>query len=192
MEKEFWEKRYETHQTGWDLGQASPPLMELMKKITNKDAKILIPGCGSAHEAKALMELGFSNLWLIDISEKAVQQIQSQLPHFPSDHLICADFFEWEEKDFDVILEQTFFCAILPESRTRYAQNMHQKLKSGGILQGVLFDREFVGGPPFGGSAQDYEKIFKPYFDFILWESCPCSIPPRANTELWFQLKRKD
>jgi hypothetical protein len=69
---------------------------------------------------------------------------------------------------------------------------MHQKLKSGGILQGVLFDREFDGGPPFGGSAQDYEKIFKPYFDFILWESCPCSIPPRANTELWFQLKRKD
>ena len=31
MEKEFWENRYENQQTGWDLGQASPPLMELME-----------------------------------------------------------------------------------------------------------------------------------------------------------------
>ncbi len=192
MEKEFWENRYESQQTGWDLGQPSPPLMELMKTTHQKDAKILIPGCGSAHEAKALMNMGFNQVWLIDISEHAVEQIRKKLTEFPQKHLICEDFFHWKEGDFDIILEQTFFCAIPPVMRENYAKTMHQKLKPGGILQGVLFNREFEGGPPFGGHEADYKKIFEPYFHFILWESCPCSIPPRANSELWFQLKRKD
>ena len=191
MEKEFWNNRYQNQQTGWDLGESSPPLMQLMKTVTNKNAKILIPGCGSAHEAKDLMDLGFNNLWLIDISEHAIRNIQNQMPNFPKEKLVCEDFFEWEENNFDIILEQTFFCAIQPSWREKYVQNMSNKLKVGGILKGVLFNREFEGGPPFGGNEEEYKKLFEPYFDFILWESCPCSIQPRDKSELWFQLKRK-
>jgi len=191
MEKEFWENRYENNQTGWDLGQVSPPLLELMKSITNKDAKILIPGCGSAHEALALLELGYSNIWLLDISENAVNQLKKNNPQIAPERIVCADFFECEEKEFDIILEQTFFCAIPPIMREKYAKTMSEKLKKGGILQGLLFNRDFEGGPPFGGNEKEYKLLFEPYFDFILWEKCPCSLAPRANTELWFQLKQK-
>lgn len=190
-DKLFWKNRYQQNQTGWDLGQPSQPLMELMKSCSDFGAKILIPGCGNGYEAAALWELGFKHIWMVDIAEEAIESMRNRMPQFPHNQLVCADFFKWNEQHFDVVLEQTFFCAIDPQLRQSYADEMSRKIKSGGMLMGVFFNRTFDGGPPFGGNEKEYEAYFSPYFDFILWEECPCSVPPRAGTEWWFQLRRK-
>ena len=56
-----WEKRYRESETGWDLGSISTPLKEYFDQLEDKEIKVLIPGCGNAHEASYLHELGFKN-----------------------------------------------------------------------------------------------------------------------------------
>lgn len=59
-DSEFWEDRWASEQTGWDIGSAAPALVEYFKTIKNRDAFILIPGCGNAYEAEWLVENGYS------------------------------------------------------------------------------------------------------------------------------------
>ena len=62
QEQSFWEQRWKEAQTGWDLGAASPALMSYAQSRSERAAKILIPGCGSAWEAAALIDLGYTIL----------------------------------------------------------------------------------------------------------------------------------
>ncbi|WP_412783757.1 hypothetical protein, partial [Aeromonas sanarellii] len=72
-------------------------------------------------------------------------------PNYES-HLIENDFFELDDK-FDLILEQTFFCALDPELRNQYATKMYNLLNTNGKIAGLLFNFPLTNeGPPFGGS----------------------------------------
>ncbi|EIM73093.1 Thiopurine S-methyltransferase (TPMT) [Nitritalea halalkaliphila LW7] len=65
---------------------------------------------------------------------------------------------------------------------------MKELLAPGGQLVGVLFNRYFEKeGPPFGGEAEEYEKLFSPHFGRFVQESCYNSIGPRAGSELFFR-----
>lgn len=189
--KEFWEKRYQDNDTGWDAGTITPPLRELADSIADKNAAILIPGCGNAHEAAYLLEKGFTNITLIDIAEDACKRIEATLGDYlrKSVHVICGDFFE-QEGLYDIILEQTFFCAINPTLRKSYAAHMFRLLKPGGMLAGVLFNRDFEGGPPFGGHESEYRELFSRQFIIEKMEPCTNSIAPRAGAELLIQLRK--
>lgn len=68
LDKTYWEQRYQNGETGWDIGYASPQIIDYFNSINTKEASILIPGCGNAHEAKELLKLGFTNISLIDIA----------------------------------------------------------------------------------------------------------------------------
>jgi methyl halide transferase len=112
-------------------------------------------------------------------------------PGFPANQLICGDFFKLEQRDFDYVVEQTFFCAILPEMRPDYAQKMSEILKEGGKLVGLLFgealdlDRD---GPPFGGNREEYMDYFTPHFRIVKMEECKNSIKPREGSELFIEI----
>ncbi|HMR44032.1 MAG TPA: hypothetical protein PKC40_09370, partial [Saprospiraceae bacterium] len=89
----------------------------------------------------------------------------------------------------DLILEQTFFCAIDPAQRRRYAQKSFELLNSGGRLAGVLFASHFEKpGPPFGGGAAEYRRIFEEFFIIQKLEPAYNSIAPRAGNELFIEL----
>ena len=47
----FWNNQYNANTTNWDLGEVSPPLKEYIDQLTNKNLRILIPGCGNTYEA---------------------------------------------------------------------------------------------------------------------------------------------
>jgi thiopurine S-methyltransferase len=66
---------------------------------------------------------------------------------------------------------------------------MKSLLAIGGRLAGVLFNRDFDGGPPFGGSDVEYRNLFSKYFSIKTLETCYNSILPRQNTESFFILK---
>jgi SAM-dependent methyltransferase len=190
--REYWNNQYLAQQTGWDLGVVSPPLKHYIDQLQNKNIKILIPGCGNTYEADYLLEKGFTDITVIDIAPALVEQLKNKYAHSKAVKVVLGDFFEYEGQ-FDLILEQTFFCAIEPSLRSSYVKKMHQLLSTGGILAGVLFDREFEQqGPPFGGCKCQYEPMFAPFFDFLHFEPCRNSFPARAGTELFIQIKRKD
>lgn len=187
---DFWESRYINQQTGWDLGTVSPPLKSYFDQLENKELRILIPGAGNAYEAEYLHQKGFKNVFVVDLVKKTLDDFQDRNPDFPSEHLICVDFFELNQS-FDLIIEQTFFCAISPSLRQAYAQKMNDLLVSKGKLVGLLFNRSFEGGPPFGGSKTEYLEYFNPYFFQIEMEECYNSIPPRQGTELFIKLVKE-
>lgn len=201
LNEEFWTQRWNTGTTRWDMGHASPPLTKYMEQIGDKDLRILVPGAGSGHEAEWLWNHGFYNTVVIDIAAPALRTLRSRVPDFPAAQLIHGDFFD-HAGTYDLILEQTFFCAIDPRLRPSYVQKMHELLAPNGTLAGLLFDFPLeVGmpgrppeapiGPPFGGSAEEYRGLFAPFFHIHTLAPCYNSIPPRAGHELFFILKQK-
>jgi thiopurine S-methyltransferase len=191
LSKEYWQNRYHEHQIGWDAGKITTPIKEYFDTITDKSLKILIPGCGNAHEAAYLFQQGFTNLYLCDWAQAPLDDFAEEHPKFSKEHLICADFFFLEEKDFDYVVEQTFFCAIDPSLRPKYAQKMAEILKESGQLVGLLFGKELgMEGPPFGGDKAEYLSYFEPHFSTVKIEPCTNSIPPRLGSELFIEIQK--
>jgi len=187
----YWDKQYESNSTGWDLGEVSPPIKEYIDQIQNKNCRILIPGCGNTYEADYLLQQHFINITIIDIAPTLVEKLKNKYADNPNIHIILGDFIT-HDGQYDLIIEQTFFCAINPSLRESYIKKMSELLAPNGKLMGVLFDRTFeMEGPPFGGNQVEYKKLFQTNFDFIHFMPCHNSYHKRANTELFILLKKK-
>lgn len=191
LDEKYWENRYQQKETGWDIGKVSTPLKEYFDQITNKNQHILIPGCGRAYEVAYLFENRFSNIFAADIAQSAKKDFFSRVPQFPLENWMSKGFFEIQEK-FDLIIEQTFFCALEPKWREDYVKKMHELLNPHGKLVGLLFEEvPNPVGPPFGGSKNEYLTLFEPYFKILKMEKCYNSIEPRKGRELFFILEKK-
>jgi len=186
-----WNELYKVGDTGWDVGKMSTPLKNYTEQLENKDIRILIPGCGNGHEVQYLYkELGFTEVYVIDISELAIEKLRLNLPNVNPDKLICGDFFSFSGQ-FDLILEQTFFCAIRPWRRWEYANKMNDLLKPGGKLVGLMFSEEFDReGPPFGGRIDEYKRYFSTEWKINTMETCYNSIEARAGRELFINIEK--
>lgn len=186
----YWDKQYQNNETGWDLNGVSPPLKAFIDTLTDKAMFVLIPGCGNAYEAEYLLDKGFTNVTLIDISSTLVDRLKEKFAGRPI-QVIHADFFDHQGK-YDLILEQTFFCAIDPSLRARYANKCFSLLNEGGRVAGLMFGIEFEkAGPPFGGKKEDYMKLFEPLFNLIQFDICRNSIKPRMGNELFIEMQKK-
>lgn len=191
LDESFWDNKYKSEQTGWDIGYISTPLKEYFDQLTNKDLKILIPGGGNSYEAEYLHNLGFKNVYVVDISPTALFNFQKRIPNFPSKQLINANFFELNDT-FDLIIEQTFFCAINPDLRPEYASKMNDLLLTNGKLVGLFFNIPlFEDRPPFGGSKKEYISYFELYFKLDIFETSYNSVLERRNNELFIKFIKK-
>ncbi|MCJ0742830.1 methyltransferase domain-containing protein [Pedobacter montanisoli] len=191
LNQDYWQDRWQNKQTRWDIGYASPAITTYIEQYQNKNAAILIPGCGNAYEAEFLVKNGFTNITLIDIAPKAVEILKEKFSAYPTVKIICEDFFK-HEGNYDLIIEQTFFCAIKSNDRKAYAQKSAELLNPEGKLIGLLFNRMFAHeGPPYGGQEVEYRNIFSPYFEIQTMELCYNSIEARKGTELFVILKKK-
>jgi|SRR5690625_1034615 len=188
----FWDQKYISGKTGWDIGYVSTPIKEYADQLKNKDLKILIPGSGNSYEAEYLFKTGFTNVFVADISTYPLKNFQQRVPDFPKNHLLHIDFFDIQQQ-FDLIFEQTFFCALHPSRRKDYVNQIHQLLKPQGKLVGLLFKFPLnpESGPPYGGDFVEYQELFSAKFDIEIMETAKNSIPPRMNNELFIKMRRK-
>lgn len=187
----YWQGRWEEQQTGWDIGYASPPITEYFTTI-DRDARILIPGCGNGWEGQHLFEQGFRNITLLDLAPAAVELMKHRMPDAPAEMIQHGDFFE-HTGSYDYIVEQTFFCALHPSQRQDYIEKANELLTADGKLVGVLFDTHFgFDHPPFGGSKSEYEPLFEHHFELLHFERCSNSIGPRQGRELFIECKPKE
>lgn len=191
LKKNYWENNYKNNQIGWDIGYASPPITNYMDQLTDKNISVLIPGAGNAYEADYLFQQGFKNITVLDIASQPLENLQKRMPLFPESHLIQDDFFK-HQKSYDLIIEQTFYCAISPKQRSDYADKIYDLLNKGGKLVGLLFDFPLTEeGPPFGGSLQEYKNTFSDKFDIRVLERSFNSIKPRLGRELFIIFEKK-
>ncbi len=188
----YWQERWLQQQTGWDLGGPSAPLVTYLSQIPvekRQTLRILMPGCGNGYEAIWMAQNGFEAVTMLDIAQAAVDLMEKRSTAELTagevhPQVVCSDFFEFMGQ-FDLILEQTFFCALDPSLREKYVSKMYELLAPGGKLAGVLFDCTFPAGPPFGGDRTTYTTLFSPFFHLHTFDACHNSVAPRAGTELF-------
>ena len=194
-EQAYWTKRYQEKQTGWDIGYPSTPIKAYIDQLDDKNISILIPGAGNGYEAEYLLNQGFKNVSVMDISEFPLEQFQERNPDFPKKQLILEDFFQ-HQSQYDLILEQTFFCSFVPTDKNRnaYAKQMYKLIKPNGKLVGLWFDFPLTADlekRPFGGDKNLYLSYLNPFFTTVTFKRCYNSIPPRKGNELFGIFKKK-
>ena len=139
LNQTYWDQRYQNNTTGWDTGIPSPALVQYAENFSF-DTPILIPGAGRAHEAIFLSNQGFTNITVCDLAPTPLLQIERREKRNPI-QLIQGNFFDLNST-YDLILEQTFFCAISPSLRSDYVRKMHELLNKEDSLYNKLWTRQ--------------------------------------------------
>lgn len=190
LNKEYWEKRYKSATTNWDIGEISTPLKAYIDQLKDKNSRILIPGAGNAYELDYLIENGFQNVFVLDYAKHPLDAIIKRNKSLKK-HLIHDNFFN-HTGTYDLIIEQTFFCALQPSLRPNYVDKMYDLLSKKGKISGLLFNFPLTKeGPPFGGSQEEYINLFSNTFSIKTLDNAYNSIKPRVNKELFFTFEKK-
>lgn len=191
LDKNYWEGRYMNDDAPWDASGVTTPIKDFIDTLTDKNLTILVPGAGNGHEFEYLVNNGFTNVYMLDIAEQPLKNAAGRMPQVTADRFIFGDFFQ-HEAQYDLVIEQTFFCALSPELRDAYVTQMHRLLKPGGTLAGLMFNFPLTeAGPPFGGSHEEYTARFSPYFNIRKMEPAHNSIKPRDGRELFVIFEKK-
>ncbi len=193
-----WNARWEEGDTPWEKGYAAPPLMELLEGplgIVFRDAKVLVPGCGSGHDVRALARYGACPVGM-DLSEAALD-VARNYPVVGDEKYLLGNFLNWDESCYEGIWEHTCFCAIQPEERAAYARAAARLIQPGGYLAGVFFlnpwdPGEEGNGPPFGATREEILETFTPWFDLRFEKIPEKSYPGREGKEWLILLERKN
>jgi methyl halide transferase len=188
FDEAYWSAKYQQQLMGWDTGSITTPLKEYIDQLEDKSTRILVPGCGNGHEVRYLHDQGFTKVTVIDLSAEPFKELREKCPDWSAESFIVGDFFD-HTGQYDLIIEQTFFCALDPKLRQAYANKMFELLAPKGRLVGVLFNIPLNSThPPFGGDKEDYAEFFTGQFDFKVFDQCYNSIKPRAGEELFINL----
>jgi SAM-dependent methyltransferase len=185
-----WSGRYIEADTPWDLGKAHPCLEWTLPRLKLSKSKILVPGCGSGHDAAKLKSLGHPTTGL-DFSEEALNKAQKLYPHVPFLH---SDIFSHEKKhqgDYDVIFEHTLFCAMNPSLRTKLIKTWHSLLSEKGHLMAVFMVGNKRKGPPFGVSEWELEQLLEKHFKIEYWGRLRGEESARQGKELFVFAQKK-
>ena len=195
---EFWNSRYEAGKMPWEFAGVPADLQAFLKLKAKGPAmvsrgRVLIPGCGSAHEMLAFVDAGF-DVVAIDFAPKAVERAKKLAGPSFARHIILGDVFkhEFTPGSFDYIYERTFICSLNPDRREAYRNRMFQLLKPGGYLIGYFYYQPPVveKGPPFGFAWGTADELFARHFILTKDVAVNDSLPLFAGHERWQEQRR--
>jgi len=182
-----WQSLYEANDMRWDLGEVAPPFIKLWDAGKLPVGKVLIPGCGRGHEVMFLAEKGF-DVTGVDFAVGATSYLVKTLKERNlTGRVLHQDFFALDDlhtEFYDLVLEQTFFCAIPPIQRPEYCKTVARILKPGGKLIGLFYNTGEEGGPPHNTTLEDIETIFSKTFTIQELEITNWSVERRRGKEL--------
>ncbi|MBI3993057.1 MAG: methyltransferase domain-containing protein [Candidatus Lambdaproteobacteria bacterium] len=160
---DFWNAKYAAGHTPWDLGQVSRPVQRLVERHFPPAGRVVIPGAGRGYEAIYLAQRGYQ-VTAIDYADEAVRHLREEARRSGlSVDVQQRDMFEIppdQRGAYDVLLEQTCFCAINPRDWPKYEWMAGQLLKHGGRLLGVFMEVPFDKGPPFNCPPDAVRAMF--------------------------------
>jgi SAM-dependent methyltransferase len=192
-----WENRYQQGQTPWDKSAPAPELKFLLDAGLLR-GRVLVPGCGRGHDARAIAAAGGAEVIGLDLAPSALREARSfgrrEGLRFEEGNLFTPPP-EWAGA-FDWIWEHTCFCAIDPGDRELYVTSVHALLRPGGRLLAAFFIDPGLDpgetGPPFGVTPGELDGFFGARFAVEgEWAPRAC-YPGREGRELMRQLRRVD
>ena len=174
----------------WDQGGVPHCLAEYVAREPAPQ-RVLIPGCGSAHEAKLFL----ANNWrvdAVDFSAAAVLSAKKVLGPLGAT-VREADFFgdSLADEHFDVIYERAFLCALPVKLRPDWALRVASLLLPGGKLIGFFYFDSSAKGPPYGIEACTLSTMLSTQFELIQELTPVDSIPIFAGKERWQVWQRR-
>ena len=166
---DFWQQRFEKHETGWDRGGPSPQLLDWLDSGALQPCRIAVPGCGNGWEVAELAKRGFDVTGL-DYTAAAVDATRTRLAtQRLQAEVIQTDVLLYQPtQPFDAVYEQTCLCAIHPEHWRDYAQQLQQWLKPGGslwvmfmqMLRPAASEEGVIHGPPYHCDINGMRALF--------------------------------
>jgi SAM-dependent methyltransferase len=168
---------------------------ELIASGRFQPGTMLVPGCGSGHDAVAFARAGF-RVTGVDFAPEALAEARALAEQTGvAVDLVGADIFTLGDAyaaAFDYVVEYVTYCAIDPGRRGEYAAALGRVLRPGGLLIALFFPVENrAGGPPFGVEMEEVERVFFPWFTLTHQEQPSASIKPRRNREVLTFWKRR-
>ena len=192
MQETDWEARYQSHDMPWEKGEPSPGLVDFLTTHPQlKSGTVLVPGCGTGHDARVWAKAGF-NVTGYDIAPSAIQLSKEKTKEAGLEsQFVLGDFLTDKPSQlFDWIFEHTLFCAIAPDYRDDYVKAVLRWLKPDGQFLAVNYLIPDEDGPPFGTTREEQLARFSPDFE-LLEEWVPRSYSNRTGLERMFWWKRK-
>ena len=188
---DFWDHRFEQGVTPWDAGGAPLCLQRFASQHQSETPpRVLIPGCGSAHDAAYLDRLGWPVVAL-DFSAAAVAVARQNLGAWGGT-LLHDDFFNHQpEAPYHLIYERAFLCALPRKLWPDYGQRMAQLLAPEGLLAGFYLFGDDLKGPPFPIQRPQLEELLSPYFQLIDEQEASDSLAVFAGRERWLLWQRR-
>ena len=186
----FWNERYRSGETPWVPHRVPNALRSFLKKTT-LGGRVLIPGCGTHHEAiQAFRSAGF-DVVAIDFSAVAIAETRKALGRNEPVELVHGDFFKHNFRTrFDLIYERTFLCAMHPRRWPRYAKRVAQLLRPSAKLVGIFFYGSEPDPPPYPLTKTRAAEIFGKHFRLVRDVKVSDSVPMFADTEQWQEWER--
>lgn len=180
-----WEQRYRRGETRWEKGSPAPPLTEFLARRPMM-GDVLVPGCGTGHDVRAIAACGASVLG-IDIAPSAIR-IAREHPRVRDERYEIGDFLQPGAPfgHFDWLFEHTLFCAIDVDRRQDYASAVVGSLRPGGFFLAIFYldpAHTEPGEPPYPVSTEEIDDLFGADFSLIEEWTPHLSHPGREERE---------
>ena len=187
---EFWDTRYRDGVTPWDAHGVPADLRAFAATLV-PGMRVLVPGCGSAHELRCFTEAG-ADVLAIDFSPAAVELAKRNAKEL-ADCIRLADFFEFDPgpQPFDLVYERALLCALPRKSWTRYTSRMAALLSPGKRLAGLFFYSDNPRGPPFGTSPGELHELLDSAFELVEDRATVESLAVFKGGERWQVWRRR-
>ena len=168
-----WEGRWQSGDTPWDLGRAPPSLEQTLAQLGSTPLDVAVPGAGRAHDALAFAAAGH-RVTAIDIAPSALAAAATQAEALDLPlTLLEADWLDpsaHAPATFDLVWEQTCYCAIPPARRADYARTLARVLRPGGRYVGLFWQHGREGGPPYHVTPAAVASDIGPWFEIEIIE----------------------
>jgi len=175
--KEHWETVFTSkaeNEVSWYQKIPEMSLQLIEKFNLPKDSKIIDVGGGDSYLIDVLLEKGYSNLYLLDISEKAIERIKERLGEKSKNVTFIVSSNTELETDitFDLWHDRASFHFLTQESDVKkYAQIVSKNLSSNSKMILATFSengpKKCSGLDILQYSSEKMNDVFKDSFELI-------------------------
>lgn len=191
-----FQEKYESGDTPWEIHRVDSHLAKIVSETPIPPCDVLDIGCGTGNDVIWLQQKGF-NASGIDSSKLAVQMAQNKSRKAEVDcTFYMLDFFNdtIPGTPFDFIFDRgCFHHSTEPEKLKRFAENISQNLKEGGLwltLTGSCDETRDGPGPP-QLSVRQIVNAVEPFFEILSLISDHFDSNQGIQAKNWVCLVRK-
>ncbi|MFC1481482.1 methyltransferase domain-containing protein [Candidatus Neomarinimicrobiota bacterium] len=193
---DFWDDRYKTHNTGWDLGTPTPIFLSWLAEHPAHNQRVCVLGAGSGYDAIAFARQGYI-VTAVDFAPTATALIQTNADEAEVNiDVITGDLFDLPETHadaFDLVVEYTTYCAIDPGRRDEYIEVVSKLVGAEKRFLALFWPVNKLAdtGPPFRVTRSDIEDRFSKYFELESQLMPDNSAEGRQGKEILAEYRRK-